>query len=193
PAGHDAFSFNLVEKHLAGCWGTLGSHREQFLALGSYDNGGGTQFNMTALGLRSAGKVNAVSELHGHVTRSMWGPMWPGVGELDRPVSSVTNGVHLPTWIAADLADLFSKYLGTAWLDRHDDPAIWDAILSIPDDELWNVRKGLRRYLFAFVRERARQRWTVEHVSTPRIVAPGTLPAPPPPPTPFAPPLPPHT
>ena len=54
PAGHDAFPFHLVEKHLAGCWGTLGANRDRFLALGSYDNGGGTQFNMTALALRSA-------------------------------------------------------------------------------------------------------------------------------------------
>jgi starch phosphorylase len=101
--------------------------------------------------------------------------MWPGVAEADRPVGSVTNGVHAPTWIASDLADLFSKYLGSAWLDRHDDPALWEAVLTIPDDELWTVRQGLRHYLFAFVRERARQRWTIEHVSTPRIVAAGTL------------------
>jgi starch phosphorylase len=81
----------------------------------------------------------------------------------------------VPTWIAADLADLFSKYLGSHWLDHHDDPALWDAVLAIPDEELWTVRQGLRHYLFAFVRERARQRWAVEHVSTPRIVASGTL------------------
>src|SRR3954468_7698450 len=78
PAGHDAFPFNLVEKHLAGCWGTLGPNRERFLALGSYDNGSGPLFNMTALALRSAGEVNAVSRLHADVTRTMWGPMWPG-------------------------------------------------------------------------------------------------------------------
>src|SRR5688500_9139419 len=77
PAGHDAFHFQLVEKHLAGCWGTLGANRDRFLALGSYDNGAGPQFNMTALALRSAGKVNAVSRVHGGVTRSMWAPMWP--------------------------------------------------------------------------------------------------------------------
>jgi starch phosphorylase len=175
PAGHDAFAFNLVEKHLAGCWGTLGAHRDEFLALGAYDNGSGMQFNMTALGLRSAGKVNGVSKLHGHVTRVMWANMWPGMPEPDRPVGFVTNGVHAPTWIAADLADLFARYLGTNWLDHHDDPALWDAVLAIPDEELWDVRKGLRRYLFTFVRERARQRWTIEHVSTPRIVAAGTL------------------
>ncbi len=175
PAGHDAFPFDLVERHLAGCWGPLGPNRDRFLALGAYDSGGGNLFNMTALALRSAGKVNAVSELHGQVTRSMWSPMWPNVSEPDRPVGSVTNGVHAPTWIAADLSDLFTKYLGSGWLDRHDDPAFWDAILTIPDDELWAVRRGLRRYLFTFVRERARQRWTIEHVSTPRIVAAGTL------------------
>jgi starch phosphorylase len=175
PAGHDAFPFQLVEKHLAGCWGTLGSNREAFLALGSYDSGAGAQFNMTALGLRSAGAVNAVSRRHGEVTRSMWAPMWPGVAENERPVTSVTNGVHVPTWIASDLADLFAKHLGSDWLERHDDPTLWDGVLAIPDGELWAVREGLRRYLFAFMRERARQRWTVERVSAPRVVAAGTL------------------
>ena len=76
-AGHDAFQFYLVEKHLAGCWGTLGANRDRFLALGAYDNGAGPQFNMTALALRSAGKVNAVSRLHREVTRGMWAGMWP--------------------------------------------------------------------------------------------------------------------
>jgi glycogen phosphorylase len=175
PAGHDAFPFHLVEKHLASAWGTLGSHRDRFLALGSYDNGAGPQFNMTALALRSAAKVNAVSKLHGEVTRAMWAPMWPNLPEGDRPVEFVTNGVHLPTWISSELSDLFTKHLGSAWLEQHDDPALWDGVLAIPDHELWAVRQALRRYLFAFVRERARQRWTVERVSTPRIVAAGTL------------------
>jgi starch phosphorylase len=175
PAGHDAFPFHLVEKHLAGCWGTLGSNRERFLALGSYDSGAGDQFNMTALGLRSAGAVNAVSRRHAEVTRLMWAPMWLGVTEAERRVTSVTNGVHVPTWIASDLADLFAKYLDSDWMERHDDPALWDGVLAIPDSELWAVREGLRRYLFAFIRERARQRWTVERVSAPRVVAAGTL------------------
>jgi starch phosphorylase len=175
PAGHDAFAFHLVEKHLAGCWGTLGPHRDQFLALGAYDNGGGMQFNMTALALRSASKVNAVSKLHGEVTRAMWAPMWPGVADADRPVSSITNGVHVPTWMAAELAELFTTYLGTDWRSRQDDPALWDAVLAIPDEALWAVRQTLREHLFSFIRERARQRWTDDHVSTPRIVTAGTL------------------
>ena len=173
PAGHDAFPFSLVEKHLAGCWGSLGPNREPFLALGSYDNGAGPQFNMTTLALRSSGKVNAVSRLHGEVTRTMWAPLLGA--EQHPPVTSVTNGIHVPTWIAPALAGLFSTHLGTDWMDRHDDPALWDAVTSIPDEELWAVRQALRRYLFTFVRERARQRWVVEHVGTPRVVAAGTL------------------
>jgi glycogen phosphorylase len=174
-AGHDAFPFHLVEKHLAGCWGSLGPHRDRFLALGSHDSGAGPQFNMTALAMRSAGSVNAVSRLHGQVTREMWGSMWPDVPESERPVPAVTNGVHVGTWLASDLADLFTKYLGADWLDRHDDPALWDGVLAIPDAELWAVRQALRGYLFTFVRDRARQRWTEERVGTPRVVAAGTL------------------
>jgi len=175
PAGHDAFPFHLVETHLAGAWGTLGPNRERFLALGAYDNGGGPQFNMTALAIRSAGSTNAVSQLHGHVTRAMFAPMWPDLPEAQRPVAAVTNGVHVPTWIASELSDLFSKYLGNGWLERHDDPALWEGVLTIPDHELWTVRQALRRYLFTFVRDRARRRWVDEHVGIPRVVAAGTL------------------
>jgi starch phosphorylase len=174
PAGHDAFPFNLVEKHLAGCWGTLGPYRGRFLALGSHDSGAGAQFNMTALALRSASAVNGVSELHGQVTRGMWGDIWPGTAEAQRPVHFVTNGVHVPTWLAADMAALFTEHLGPDWIDRQDDFTLWEAIRGIPDERLWAVRRGLRQYLFTFMRERARDRWTVQR-ATPRVVAAGTL------------------
>jgi starch phosphorylase len=105
----------------------------------------------------------------------MWGDVWPGVPEAERPVGHITNGVHVPTWIAGDLAALFDRYLGSSWMDRHDDPSLWDGIMAIPDAELWEVRQALRRYLFTFMRERARQRWTDERVGTPRVVAAGTL------------------
>jgi starch phosphorylase len=174
PAGHDAFPFHLVEKHLAGCWGTLGPNRERFLALGSHDAGTGSQFNMTALAMRSAGKVNAVSQIHGNVTRAMW-DIWDGVAERERPVTALTNGIHIPTWVAGDLGDLFARYLGPDWLAHQDDPSFWNGVLAIPDEELWRVRQTLRYNLFAFVRERARHRWTEERVGMPRVVAAGPL------------------
>ena len=105
----------------------------------------------------------------------MWAPMWPGVPERDRPVEALTNGVHVGTWLSADVADLYAQHLGSNWSERLDDPELWNAVLGIPDEDLWAVRQALRRYLFAFIRERMRQRWTVERVSTPRVVAGGTL------------------
>jgi starch phosphorylase len=175
PAGHDAFPFNLVETHLAGAWGTLGGYRDAFLALGHYDNGSGPLFNMTALALRTAGVVNAVSQLHGKVTRAMWGPIWPGTPDEQRPVRAITNGIHMPTWLSAEIARLFDDHLEAGWRERHDDPAVWARILEIPDEELWAARDALRQFLFAFIRERARQRWSEENVSAARVVAAGTL------------------
>jgi glycogen phosphorylase len=177
PAGHDAFPFSTVEKHLAGSWGPLGEHRERFLALGEYDNGNGagSQFNMTALALRSSGSVNAVSQLHGQVTRSMWTPMWPDVPLDQLPVGAVTNGVHASTWVASDLAVLFDRHLGRDWNDHLDDTAFWDRVLEIPDEELWSVRTTLRNHLFAFIRERARALWTGDRVSAVRVLAAGPL------------------
>jgi starch phosphorylase len=175
PAGHDAFPFNLVETHLAGAWGTLGTYRDAFMALGHYDNGSGPLFNMTALALRTSNYANGVSQLHGQVTRDMWAPIWPGVANEHRPVRAITNGTHVPTWLSMEMAALFDKYLPQDWRDRQDDAAMWQAVQNIPDDQLWETRRALRNYLFAFIRERARQRWKEEHVTAARVVAAGTL------------------
>ncbi|MEW6322866.1 MAG: alpha-glucan family phosphorylase [Acidobacteriota bacterium] len=175
PAGHDAFPFHLVEKHLAGCWGDLGQHRQRFLALGEYDNGGGTLFNMTALALRTSAHVNGVSALHGEVTRRMWQPIWPDLPADQVPVRAITNGVHVPTWIGAGMLELFDRYLGANWLDRHDDQEALDRILEIPDEDLWAVRQQMKEDLFTFIRQRIRQRWVVERVGPPRVVSSGAM------------------
>ena len=178
PAGHDAFPFALVEQHLSSCWGSMGEHREAFLALGDYDNGNGNgrQFNMTALAMRTAGAINAVSQLHGEVTREMFEPLWPELPVTERPVSAITNGVHAPTWIGNELAAVFDRYLGAAWRERTDDPELWqDGIMAIPDEDLWAVRHSLRTHLFHFMRERIRDRWTDEGASTARVMAGGAM------------------
>jgi starch phosphorylase len=174
-AGHDAFPFHLVEKHLAGCWGEIGQYRERFFALGEYDNGHGPQFNMTALALRTAANVNGVSQLHGDVTRAMWQPIWPELTPDRIPVKHITNGVHVPTWISNPILDLFNRHLGSDWLDRHDDPAFWDRLLEISDEDIWQARSILRAELFIFIRERLRQRWSAERVSPTLIAAAGAM------------------
>ena len=146
-----------------GAWGTLGGYRDAFLALGQYDNGSGSLFNMTALALRAAGTVNAVSQLHGQVTRQMWGPIWRNVPDDQRPVRAITNGIHVPTWLSAEMSRLFDDHLGGDWRDRHDDPTVWDRVLEIPDEELWAVRKRCATTCspsFASARDRAGRKST---------------------------------
>jgi len=175
PAGHDAFPFHMVEQHLASSWGSMNGHGELFLALGRYDSGHGEQFNMTALAMRSAGAINAVSRLHGEVTRDMFAPLWPELPPGDRPVGTITNGVHVPTWMATDLARHFEQHLSPAWREQYEDPAFWTRILQIPDENIWQARGLLRAYLFQFIRERARQRWTDEQAGATRVVAYGAM------------------
>jgi starch phosphorylase len=174
-AGHDAFDINLVESYLSGTWGNDGLYRDECLRLGTYDIGDGPMFNMTALAIRSTSATNAVSQTHERVTLDMWARLWPSVADRECPVKSVTNGVHVPTWIAPDMARLFERHLGINWKAEHDEAGFWDGIAVIPDEELWAVREALRSYLIAFIRERARQLWTQKQVTAARVVAAGTL------------------
>ena len=175
PAGHDAFPFHLVEKHLAGSWGEIGQHRPDFLALGEYDNGSGSQFNMTALALRTAAHINGVSALHGEVTRTMWRSMWPDTPADQLPIRSITNGVHVPTWMSGRVVELLDQHFGAGWLDQVDDEAMWDRLLDVPDSEIWDMRQAMRAELHSFMRERRRLRWTAEQVSPARIAAAGSM------------------
>jgi starch phosphorylase len=175
PAGHDAFPFHMVEQHLSSSWGSMNGHGQQFLELGTYDSGSGAQFNMTALAMRSSGAINAVSQLHGRVTREMFAPLWPDQAVDDRPVGAITNGVHVPTWMAANLGRLFERHLSPAWRDQYEDPSFWARILEIPDEELWAARLHLRASLFQFVRDRARERWTADQAGAARVVASGAM------------------
>jgi len=105
----------------------------------------------------------------------MWQPIWPGVPYEQLPVHFITNGVHVPTWMSSEIGSLLERYLGPDWLDRHDDPAVADLVMTIPDEELWAARQSLRAFLFNFIRERARNRWTRDGVAAARIVAAGTM------------------
>ena len=175
PAGHDAFPFHLVEQHLAGCWGSTDGHRDDFLALGGYDNGSGSQFNMTALAMRSSAAINAVSQLHGDVTRDMFASLWPDRETANRAIGAITNGVHVPTWVAGEWSQLFERYVSPAWRDQYEDPQLWARVLEIPDDDIWAARLALKTYLFQFIRERARERWIGDQSSAARVVVGGAM------------------
>jgi len=130
---------------------------------------------MTALAMRSAAGVNAVSQLHGEVTRDMWAPLIQEFPPQDEPVKAVTNGVHLTNWLSLELNRTLDKYLPTDWRARHDDTALWDAVLEIPDEVVWQTREKMRAFMYHFVRERIRERWVRENVPPARVLAGGTL------------------
>ena len=173
-AGHDAFPFHQLDAQMALFWEGAGSRRNTFLGLGSYDTAE-NQFNMTVVAMRGSSAINTVSRRHRQVTSEMWAPLWPGVPDESRPLRAVTNGVHVPTWIAPAMAELFDRWLGCDWLEHHDDPGLWDRLDRIPDEELWATRQLLRHHLLNFVRERARNGWRLETASPMQVLAAGSL------------------
>ena len=174
-AGHDAFPISLVESQLSrveGFGAPIEGIRGKLLALAEYEGA----FNMTVLAMRLSARVNAVSRRHGEVSRRMWAPLWPGIPESEIPIASITNGVHVPTWIAPETNRLHQKRLGQDWLARHDDPKLWaGAAEALPDADLWAVRGALKQALLHFMRERVRRRWSVDRVEPGQTVAFGTL------------------
>jgi starch phosphorylase len=173
-AGHDVFPFHLVEKYFHAYWPRLGLSREQFLELGSHA-GNRQGFNMTALALRMCGQRNGVSKLHGEVSRRMWQSVWPDKPTGKVPISHVTNGIHVPAWIGGAMNRIYRKYLGPDWIEQHDDPALWERILEVPDEELWDAHLHLKRKLMALMRERARRR-RIEGLVTPeQVLCAGTF------------------
>ncbi len=174
-AGHDVFPAELVEKYFEGYWDSLGIDRKTFLRLGGQDGSDDEAFNMTALALRMADQRCAVSRLHGKVTRKMWHNLWPHVSEDKVPISHVTNGVHVPTWVAPELEHLFDKYLGEDWLKGQDDAGLWERLRDVPDGELWAVHHQLKRKLVAVIRERMRSRWVDDDVPWRQMMAMGAL------------------
>jgi starch phosphorylase len=174
PAGHDVFPIELMDRYFHRYWDQLGLSRDRFLALGGHPERP-DGFNMTALALRLASHVNAVSREHGHVSRRMWKALWPELPEEEVPIRSVTNGIHVPTWVAPEMNHLYSRHLGPDWADRSDDPAVWHRVTDIPDQELWAVRQALKRKLMSFIRERARAGWMQWRLEATQVLANGTL------------------
>ena len=175
PAGNDEFPLWLIDKYFSHLWQQLGLDRDQFIDLARHTVSWGETFSMPALALQLSSKSNAVSELHGQVSRGMWHFLYPEKLLEDVPITHITNGVHTGTWLARRLRHLYDRYLGADWLEHVDDPDIWELVNNIPDERLWAVREHLKRRLVAYMRERARQRWLHGGWHPVQLVASGVL------------------
>jgi starch phosphorylase len=174
-AGHHVFSLQLMNRYSRSLWEPLGINRELFLKLGQFEGLSPDRFNLTAFAFRLSSQSNAVSKLHGKVTRQMWQVLWPDKNVEQVPIKSITNGVHLPSWQAPEIKSLCDKYLDSRWLQNEDNFQYWKRIDDIPDEELWGIRQLLKARLIASIQDRAQQRWTLGTVTPQQVIAMGSL------------------
>jgi starch phosphorylase len=158
PAGIDLFDSGMMYEYFHDYCREAGININDLLALGRREPHDSQEpFSMAICALKAASYRNAVSKLHEHVSQQMWEGLWPKLPVDEVPITSVTNGVHLPTWINGDLAGIYDQYLQPDWREGHVDPSIWNHIAEIPDAELWDAHRRRKRRLVAFVRDRAVQ------------------------------------
>src|SRR3984957_14970143 len=156
PAGHDRFDAGLIEEHLGPLRDSMGISHDWLMSLGRENpSNSGESFCMTVLGLKMARRANAVSALHGEVSRAMWTSLYPGRAEEAVPIRHITNGVHVPTWLAPQMVRLYDRHLGTGWHEHSGEPQIWEGIESVDDAELWETHLSLKTRLIEFARMRA--------------------------------------
>ncbi|EWT02263.1 glycogen phosphorylase [Intrasporangium oryzae NRRL B-24470] len=158
PAGIDRFDAAKINQFFGGSSSVPGVPVERLLALGAEDYEGGQPgiFNMAVMGLRLAQRANGVSELHGVVSRGMFDGLWPGFDDVEVPITSITNGVHAPTWVDREVYEVARRHLGTADIAGHD---LWDRIDEVPAEAIWQTKRAMRTKLVQDARRRVRSSW----------------------------------
>jgi len=155
PAGHDCFDAALIEEHLGPLREELGISSEQLMGLGRVEPQNSREtFCMTVLALKLSRRANAVSNLHGHVTRRMWAHLWPWRVEEEIPIGHITNGVHVESWLAWQMQQLYDRHFPVGWVSRMHEPDPWQCIHEVDPGELWETHLALKNMLLAFVRRR---------------------------------------
>jgi len=156
PAGIDLFDAGLMYYYFSEYCSEIGADFQQLMSLGRRNpQDRDERFSMAVLALNTSAYRNAVSRLHRHVSQEMFHDLWPKLPVWEVPITSVTNGVHLPTWLNGDLAMLYDQYLEPDWRDRMNDATVWQQVADIPDEELLEVHRRRKRRLVSFVRARA--------------------------------------
>ena len=155
PAGHDRFSAELVEEHLGPLRDSLGVSYDQFMGLGRVEPQNAQEsICMTVFGLKLSRRANAVSSLHGHVSRRMWAHLWPWRAEEEVPIGHITNGVHVPSWLAWQMHQLYDRHFPANWEDRLGESDPWQNIYKVDPGELWETHNALKNLMLSFVRRR---------------------------------------
>lgn len=155
PAGHDRFDGEMVEEHLGPLRDQLGISIDQLMGLGRVEpQNQHESLCMTVLALKLSRRANAVSSLHGQVSRRMWAHLWPWRVEEEIPIGHITNGVHVPSWLAWQMQQLYDRNFPAGWMDHMGEPDAWKSIHDVDPGELWETHHTLKNLLVTFVRRR---------------------------------------
>lgn len=163
PAGHDIFAYNVAKDYLENYAKQSELPLDSLLKMGI--NGHNNDFNMTALALRGSRFHNGVSKIHGGIASRMEHYIWPEIEPEENPLTSITNGVHLPTYLSTRWQALFDSEFGREWRSRLLDDEYWSTVYSIPDFTYWSTRLSLKADMFLAMRRYAEQQFTREGYS----------------------------
>ncbi|SER17855.1 starch phosphorylase [Nitrosomonas sp. Nm51] len=163
PAGHDHFSEEMIQHYFESFYRDLNITHESFMALGQ--TAGNKDFNMTALAIRGSRTHNGVSKIHGSVSANICQDLWPQVEPEENPMTHITNGVHVPTFLAQEWSDLFDRFLGYNWRNKMCDSAFWEQVHDIPDHMFWSIRQSLKSQMLFGIRDRLTEQNTRNHGS----------------------------
>lgn len=150
PAGNDSFPIEKLKSFFGDVFGEYHVPEDEFLKLGMEPNDP-SQFSMPVFAIRTSAVRNGVSKLHQKVSQRIWKPLWPRLAESEVPIEGVTNGVHVPTWLALEYCGLYERYLGKGWNNRIHDERLWERVDKIPDSEVWDIHLRRKSRLIATV------------------------------------------
>ena len=171
PAGHDYFDEGLFGRYMGEFPGKLGISWQEFIDMGRENPGSNEKFSMSVFALNTCQEANGVSWLHGKVSQKMFAPVWKGYFPDELHVSWVTNGVHMPTWASTEWKRFFNEHFDKKFLTDQSNKKYWEAIQNVGDDEIWDIRKTLKKKLIEYIKVQYKQNWLKNQGDPSKVVS----------------------
>ena len=171
PAGHDYFDEDLFGRYMGAFPGKLGISWQEFIDMGRVNPGSNEKFCMSTFALNTCQEANGVSWLHGKVSQRMFAPIWKGYFPEELHVGYVTNGVHMPTWAATEWKEFFYKRFHKNFYQDQSNQKYWEAIQSMPDEEIWTIRQTLKNKLIKYIKNEYKTTWLKNQGDPAKVVS----------------------
>lgn len=171
PAGHDYFDEGLFGRYMGEFPNKLGISWQEFIDMGRVNPGSNEKFCMSTFALNTCQEANGVSWLHGKVSQRMFAPIWKGYFPDELHVGYVTNGVHMPTWASTEWKEFFYKRFHKNFYADQSNQKYWEAIQSMPDEEIWNIRQTLKNKLIKYIKNEYKTTWLKNQGDPAKVVS----------------------